>query len=337
MTDATIDVIIPVWNRPDETRNCLVTLINHTPGARFIMVDCGSERDTERLLQELADSLDDRALLMRDDSNIGFVPAANRGFESSEAPYLALVRNTTLVSPKWLEPLLAYAGEHPEAGILLPCLDPGEECDAPKELERGSFAAMVVTRELYRRIGGFDEGMDGGVWCLKDYTRRANANGFVTVQVPTPVVQHQEEVRLGSEQRRRETQQRSIALFRERWGVGASYVLHVPKGVEVELLGEKLEWLVKGARHDDSYTVLLPASLNQAAQQAGLATLHEHVTLVPLPRLAWDGMKKRLFEKIASERPGTTPVTAVDGIPFPWSDRYLSFSELCERIKARYQ
>jgi len=335
MTDAIIDVIIPVWNRPEETRNCLVNLINHTPNARLIIVDCGSERDTERMLQEVADGLDERALLMRDDSNIGFVRAANRGFESSTAPFVALVRSTSIVGAHWLEPLLEFARTHPEAGILLPCLDPGDACDRPLEVASASFAAMVVSRELYREAGGFDETMDGGAWCLKDFTMRACAKGYFTYQVPGPAVSHQEEAPLGSELRRRETLQRSMATFRERWGEGASYLLYVPKGVEVELLSQKLEWLVQGARHGDFYTVLIPFALHQAVRQSVLPCLHENVKLVPLPRLGWDGMKRRLYEKLAAQRPGTMPVTAVDGLPFPWSERYLSFSELAERIKSR--
>ena len=335
MTDASIDVIIPVWNRPDETRNCLVTLIAHTPGARFIMVDAGSERDTERLLQELADSLDQRALLMRDDSNIGFVRSANRGFQSSDAPYLALVRNTTVVQAGWLEPLLGFAASHPRAGILVPCFASGDTCSGPVEVESGSFSAMVISRELYREIGGFDEGMDGGAWCLRDYTRRACAKGYLTYRVPGPALLHREEAQLGSEQRRSETLLRSMALFRERWGTGANYLLHVPKGVELELLKQKLERLVQGARLGDCYTVLLPAVLHQAALNAGIASLHENVQLVPLPRLPLNGMKKRLYEKIVSQKPGMVPVTAVDGMPFPWSGSYLSFSELSQKIASR--
>lgn len=335
MTDAIVDVIIPVWNRPDETRNCLVNLINHTPNARFIIVDCGSERDTERMLQEFADALDDRALLMRDDSNIGFVRAANRGFESSKAPYLALVRNTSIVSDGWFEPLLQFAHTHPDTGILLPCLDPGTPCTLPREVGSGSFAAMVVRRELYSQAGGFDEGMDGGAWCLMDFTRRACSRGYRTVQVPGPSVSHQDEAPLGSEQRRRETLQKSIALFRERWGEGENFLLWVPKGVELSLLEQKLELLVQGARRGDCYTVLLPHALNQQARQRGLDSLHENVRLAPMPRLCLDGMKRRLYEKLLAERPGARAVTAVDGLPLPWSGDCLSFSQLAERIASR--
>jgi GT2 family glycosyltransferase len=330
-------VVIPVWNRPNETRNCLVNLINNTAAARFIMIDCGSDRETEKMLQEFADGLDDRALLMRDDSNIGFVRAANRGFGRCEAPYLALVRNTTQVCAGWLEPLLNFASGHPEAGILVPCLTPAAaECRGPVEVASASFAAMVITRRLFHEMGGFDETMDGGLWCLRDFTRRACSKGFLTYRVPGPAVAFQEEVTLGSERRRQENLLRTLELFRSRWGEGGSYLVHVPKGVSLDLLRQKLDWFLKGARHGDSYTVLLSASLYKGALKAELDLLHESVRLVSLPRLAGDAGKRRIFERIAAQSPGIVPVAAIDGIAFPWSESYLSFTELSETIRLGY-
>jgi GT2 family glycosyltransferase len=337
MPVATIDVVIPVWNRPDETRDCLVSLMDYTPGARFIMMDSASERETEKLLQEFADGLDDRALLMRDDSNLGFVRAANRGLERSDAPYIALVRTSTRVSAGWLEPLLAFASTHPEAGILVPQLSPGGiGCSGPVEVASASFAAMVISREAFREIGGFDEGMDGGVWCLRDYTRRACSKGFLSYRLPGPAVSFREEVRLGSVRRREENLRRSAALFVERWGEGGSYLVHVPKGVEPALLRQKLDWLLKGARHGDSYLVLLPASLQKAAEQGGFASPHENIRLVGLPHLATEAGRRRIFERISAENPGIVPVAAVDGIAFPWSASCLPFTELTERIRLGY-
>ena len=337
MPVATIDVVLPVWNRPNETRNCLVNLINHTPEARFIMLDCGSERETEKLLQEFADGLDDRALLMRDDSNIGFVRAANRGFERSEAPYIALVRNSTQVCAGWLAPLLNFAAAHPEAGILVPQLAPGGlACSGPVEVASASFAGMVVSRRTLLEVGGFDEGLDGGAWCLRDYTRRACSKGFLTFQVPGPEVVHQEEVQFGSERRREENLRRSMSLFRERWGEEGSYLVHVPKGVDLAMLRQKLDWLLKGARHGDSYVVLLHAALHKAALQQGIAFPHENVKLVALPRFSTEGGRRRVFERIMADHPGLVPVAAVDGIAFPWSPSYLNFTELSERIRLSY-
>ena len=338
MPVATIDIVLPVWNRPGETRNCLVNLMNFTPGARFIMMDCGSERETEKLLQEFADGLDDRALLMRDDSNIGFVRAANRGFERSEAPYIALLRTGTQVTAGWLDPLLSFAAAHPEAGILVPLLSPGPlPCGESVEVAAPSFAVMVVSRRLFEEVGGFDEGMDGGLWCLRDYTRRACSRGYLTFQIPGPPVSCREEVQLGSERRRQESLQRSIALFRERWGEGASYLIHIPKGVDAALLRQKLDWLLKGARHGDSYFVLLPAALYKAALQGGFAFQHENVKLIALPLWSTGAGKRRIFERVAAENPGIVPVAAVDGIDFPWGGSFLPFTELSERIRLSYR
>ena len=334
----TIDIVLPVWNKPGETRNCLVSLINHTPDARFIMMDCGSDRETEKLLQEFADGLEDRALLMRDDNNIGFVRAANRGFERSEAPYIALFRSSSQVAPGWLQPLLDFASAHPQAGIFVPLLAPGGvACSEPVEVASGSFAAMVIRREVFEAAGGFDEELDGDLWCLRDYTRRACARGYLTLRVPGPAVSCQEEVRLGSERRREETLRRSVALFKERWGEGGSYLVHVPKGVDASLLRQKLEWLLKGARHGDNFWVLLPAALHKAALQGGYAFLHENIRLVALPLLSTASGKRRVYAQLVAEHPGILPVAGVDGIDFPWCTSYLPFTELSERIRLGYR
>lgn len=337
MPVATIDIVIPVWNKPADTRNCLVNLINFTQEARFVMMDCGSERETERLLQEIADGLDERALLMRDDSNIGFVRAANRGLERSEAPYIALLKSTSLVSAGWLEPLLAFAAAHPDAGILVPQHSPpAAEYERPLEITSGSFSAMVIRRELFQEIGGFDETLDGAAWCLKDFTRRACAKGYYTWLVPGPAVACQEEVQLGSERRREEILHHSQEVFRERWGAGQSYVLHVPKGVDLTLLHQKFDWLLKGARHGDSYFVLLPAALYKAAKQEGFGYVHENIRLVGLPLLSTESGRRKVYEHLTVEHPGVRAVAAVDGIPFPWDVAYLPFTELSEWIRAGY-
>ena len=99
---------------------------------------------------------------------------------------------------------------------------------------------------------------------------------------------------------------------------------------------QKLDVLLKGARHGNSYLVLLPAALYKAAQQGGFAFPHENVKLIALPRLSTESAKRRIFEKIAAESPGIVPVAAIDGMAFPWSDSYLPFTELSERIRLGY-
>jgi GT2 family glycosyltransferase len=204
------------------------------------------------------------------------------------------------------------------------------------ELEAGSFAAMLIRRELFEQVGGFDEGMDGGLWCLKDFSRRACAKGFLTYLVPGPEVSSQEEQQLGSERRREEVLKHSKELYLERWGSQGGFLLHVPKGVDATLLTQKMDWLLKGARHGNSYFVLLPAALGKQARQLGFHELHENIRLVSLPRLTTEGGRRRIFEHLVAEHPGIRPVAAVDGIPFPWSTNYLQFTELAEQVRLGY-
>jgi len=301
------------------------------------MVDSGSDRETERLLQELADSLEERALLLVDNRNIGFVPSANRGFAHCDAPYLALVRSGTLVPEGWIEPLVAYAEAHADAGILVPRLSNGRDDlpDEALELECGSFCAMVITRAAYLALEGFNEQMDDGYWCLKEYTRRACDRGFQTVSVPAPQLVCEERVRLGSEKRREEALQRSISLFTGRWGTGARYCVHVPEGTDPDQLRHKLETLLKGARHGDRFWVLLPRALYRGPKDGKLA-LHENIRLVPLPRLWGESRGERIYRQLSAEHPDLVAVAGVDGIPFPWDGSALPFTELAERIRSGY-
>src|SRR5512140_3475500 len=100
------DIIIPVWNRPAETRACLVSLVQHSSDSRFILLNNGCDRETECILEEFAEALDDRALLIGSGVNLGFVRAVNRGLARAEAAFAAVVRTSSVVSGGWLGPLV---------------------------------------------------------------------------------------------------------------------------------------------------------------------------------------------------------------------------------------
>jgi len=337
-----IDIIVPVWNRPTETRCCLVSLAEHSPTARLILVDNGSDRETERLLQEFAEILDDRALLLRNEVNQGNVKAVNRGLARAEAPLLAVVRNTTVVADGWLEPLVALTRENPAAGLILPRLVPagtgkGKASPAPswarREEDHGSLAAMLVKKDLFGRIGGFDEELDGGVWCLRDYTRRAYRAGFLTFSVDTAPVLFTEETPLGSVARREETARRSGEIYRERWGEGCSFCVYLPRDVDAPALRHRMDVVLEGARQGHVFTVLAHPHLHKSALvAAGFDSLHGNIHCEQLPVLFAPAAVRRRFVRLLTISPGIRAVTGVDGLPFPGVDDALSFARLTETI-----
>ncbi len=342
MESPLIDIIVTVWNRPVETRNCLVNLIDHSPRARLILVDNSSDRETERLLEEFADILDQRALLLRNQRNQGYVPAINRGLARSQAPFLAVVRNTSIVSAGWLEPLLDFAGERGDAGILVPRLvsgPPGKDGGrqqaptVPVEIDHGSFSAMVIKKELYDLVPGFAEDMDGATWCLRDYSRRAFRHGFLTFRVEAGKVFFAEEVPLGSAARRAQALEQSSTQYRERWGEEKSYCVHFPKETDISMLKARLAPMLLGARQGDTFTLLTYPKLYKELVAAGCHHLHDHIRFVRLPPL----FEARAINEALVGGDGTTlPVRAVAGVcgtPFPGNRESIAFDEL-ERMIA---
>lgn len=343
MPDIAVDIVVPVWNRPVETRSCLVNLIAHSPSARFIIVDNGCDRETESILHEFAERLGERALLMRNDLNSGFVKALNRGLNRSAAPYLAAVRNTSQVSAGWLEPMMELAASREDAGIVVPRL---VETGAKKrhrqadsrpavvtEISTASFAAFFLKKGLFDRIGGFDEEMDGGEWCLKDYSRRAYKAGFLTFAAEGGAVLFQEETPLGSLTRREEALRNSIAKFRASWGDEHFYCIHFPKDTDALMLERKFEILLRGARQGHRFHLLLPAKLYRRMEKGRLFPLHSGITFGQLPLIAPSRGALRSFESLRAQSAECRAVTGIDGMPFPGVDDALSFSGL-ERMIA---
>ena len=287
-----VDIIVPVWNRPAETRASLVNLNAHSPGARLILINNGSDRETESLLEEFADLLDERALLISTPANLGYVKAVNMGLARSEAPFSLVVRSSTTVSAGWLDPLLALARTRPEAGIVSPRLvskdrgGKGEESLSPgTEIDCGDFSAMLIRREMYGRVGGFDEQMDNGIWCLKDYSRRALRAGYLTCVAPDSRADVVAETVFGSRERREELREKSRALYARRWGLEQRFCVLIPRDENPGSIREQFLLMERGARQGHHFTVLVYPKVYRDIARTEFLKLHGNIRLEKLPRL----------------------------------------------------
>jgi len=301
------------------------------------MVDNCCDRETEKLLQEFSESLDDKALMFRSDVNLGVVKALNRGLEKGEAKYLCVIKNTTMVGPGWLEPLIEFAEQKEEAGLIAPrLLLKGEEKKREKhdvtEVLHGSFSAMLIKKTLYDAIKGFDEEMDGGMWCLKDYSRRACRAGFYTFLMNRSDVRYEEDVQFGSETRRQENLQKTIEEFRRRWGDDSSYCLLMPKKMDADLLRSRLESLLPASRQGFFFHVIVPSRLYKDMVKSGHDALHEWIRLYPLPLFYTAANIRKLISRIVSESPETGVVAGIDGMSCKGVD-LLPFADLERRIE----
>ncbi|MBI5657299.1 MAG: glycosyltransferase [Geobacter sp.] len=332
--------MVPIWNRPVETRNCLVSLVEYTPTSRLILVDNCSDRETERMLEEFAEALDVRVLLLKTKVNEGFVKAVNRGVSRSETPLVAVVRHNSRVTQSWLEPLLAFAGDEPSAGIVVPrFVDAGARRrgngESPlargMELQAADFAALMMRRSLLERIGGFNEELDGGEWCLKEFSRRAYRAGFTTCAVPEGQVYRSEDVQLGSLTRRAEHEKSISGQFVEQWGAERRFCLHLPKESDFAAFMATFPMIIAAARQGHRITILAHARVARELLRQGLHQRHRHVEIVVLPGLMPARTVRQVLERFAEPPP---LIDVQKGTPCPGFTATMDFAEFVQMVSA---
>ena len=342
MNTPVLDIIVPVWNRPTETRTCLINLLSFSPDVRLILVNNGSERETENLLEEFAEGLDERAVLIGTASNRGFIRAVNMGLARAEADFAAIVRSSSLVTEGWLEPLLALLQTRSEVGVAIPRLlraplnrkKSEHQSTAVTEVAHGDFAAMIFRKEMYDRIGGFDEQLDGAAWCLKEFSHRARKAGYLTCAAEDSLVIFQDEVLLGSPVRRAELLSKCRAIHDRRWGAERSFCIYFPPETTADYVKEKFEVVLQGARQGHTLTLLVGPVLYRQLAGQGYTARHRNIRFTKLPRLFAAGRAGKIAEALHREDKEVVLISGVGGPPFPGGAASLSFNDLERLVEA---
>lgn len=344
MSSAATDIIIPVWNRPQETRECLAALIQYASDVRLILLDRGSDRETEQVLQNFADFLDNRALLLRCDTSLGFVATVNQGLRLATAPLAVVMRSTSRVTPGWLESFLAVA-QQPAAGVLVPRLAPcgsvpfsmNPPDTAAREACHGSFSAFGITSELYGAIGGLDESLDDGIWCLKDYSRRAERAGFQTLRLTGPPILYREEVRYGSAERREKRALESCTVYAERWGDERIYCAFLAPGVSREMIGRIFDSLLMAARRGHLVFVYAFPATHRKILSASLHRLHESIQVDRLSRFFPSRVCRSVLKRLSATHRSLRVLGGMEGlidmaegemVPFADFEKSISVAEV---------
>jgi hypothetical protein len=335
MTTSSVDIIVPVWNNPFETRACLAAILTHSPEARLIIVDNGSSRETELMLEDFSESLGECALFMTAERNIGLVPAINRGLASSDADFAVIVRPHVMVGSGWLKALLDTSGM-PQVGIVSPVFRgsgtpavsrPIAGCTVMETFSL-SFATLLLRGDLHRTLGGFDEDLDGGEWCLRDYIRRAETRGYHTCVASQPELICGHETIFGSQERRQE----QIRLSRERylscWGVARHYCLYFGPEEQAGDLTGTVEAIVAAARLGHHFTLLLHRRQFKEFRKRGWNGLHTGISICRLPLIGARRGLARQLAALETADPDMVPVRGAEGVLFPGRDTAIPFSEI---------
>jgi O-antigen biosynthesis protein len=218
-----VSIVIPVFNQAPLTYQCLDALLARTPAGRYevIVVDNASTDATPRLLAHV-----EGLRVARNEMNRGFVEACNQGAKEAGGDLLLFLNNDTVVLEGWLPPLLETAGDPTVGAVGARLLYPdgrlqeagsiiwrdgtgwnygrGEDADLPayqhrREVDYCSGACLLVRRELFEQLGGFDLRYAPAYYEDADLCFELRRLGFRVVYEPRARVVHLEGATAGTD------------------------------------------------------------------------------------------------------------------------------------------
>lgn len=138
----TADVVVPVYNAPEDLRACVTSLLRHLrDDVRVVLIDDASpDPAVAAYFSELALLAHPQLLLLRNERNLGFTGTANRGMQLSRAD-VVLLNSDTIPTAGWLDALLHCAATDASIGTITPFSNNAEICSFPRFCEDNPWTA----------------------------------------------------------------------------------------------------------------------------------------------------------------------------------------------------
>jgi GT2 family glycosyltransferase len=161
-------VVVVNWNSGDRLKACLESLPADAP---VVVVDNASADDSIAHAETLP------VTFIKNSSNRGFAAAVNQGVAATSSAYVLLLNPDARVMPGSIETLERILDENPRTGAVGGYVNdrylprrlatpwtvirenlgyPVRDMDA-EEVEQAAAAALLVRREAFAAVGGFDE------------------------------------------------------------------------------------------------------------------------------------------------------------------------------------
>ena len=264
---ATVDVVVCVHNALEDVTKCLESVVRHSREPfGLILVDDGSDDETRRYLQRFARA--HGAILERNDEARGYTRAANQGMSRSGADYVLLLNSDTVVTPEWLDRMIACGESEERIGVVGPLSNTASWQSIPEVFDGADWArnplpdgvdeaamarmlakhsgrlypkvpflngfCLLIKRALLDDIGVFDEERFGaGYGEENDFCLRARRAGWSLAVADDTYVYHAQS-RSYSDGRRLELYERASAALAEKHGPAL-----VEEGVE-QIRGDRV-------------------------------------------------------------------------------------------------
>jgi len=146
-----ISVITLSWDNREYTEAFIKSIRkNTTLPYELIIVDNGSEKNTQHWVQKVAD----RSILF--DENLGFPKGFNEGIKIAKGEYLLLANNDTEFPPNWDKQLIETMENYPNVGIVSPVYTNGRR-----------IARRSVSGKKIIKVGRFKRGPSGVAYFMR--------------------------------------------------------------------------------------------------------------------------------------------------------------------------
>jgi len=201
-------IIIPTYNRPDQLRSCLTSLTRlHYPSERFevIVVDDGGDISVDKVITHFYDQLN---LTLVVQVHGGPAKARNTGVRSAQGLYLAFTDDDCRPAADWLVLMsvnLAKNPDHMIGGQTINALPDNIFATAsqlivdsvyahynadPKQSRFFATNNMAIRTQLFREVGGFDEGFILLACEDRDFCDRWRHYGYRMTYAPEALIYH---------------------------------------------------------------------------------------------------------------------------------------------------
>lgn len=278
-----VEVIVPTRDRLDLLRPCLETLLERTDYPRFgvTVIDNDSrEPETRDYLARLAG--DARVTLRADPRPFNYAALNNAAIEATSADLVCLLNNDIeVLQPGWLAEMVGWAlrpgvgavgacllypdGSLQHAGVGLGLGDaaghlyrgrPASGPEAPRralvaqELSAVTAACLLISRRLYRDLGGLDEAHFPVAYNDVDLCLKVTAAGRRIVWTPHARLLHRESQSRGQTDTAEKLarQMREIGHLRRRWRARLEADPHYSPNLSIYDEQSSLAWPPRLAR-----------------------------------------------------------------------------------------
>ncbi len=187
LEDKLVSVIIISYNSQDFIKKCIESILKNMPGnGEVIVLDNASLDRTVEILKRFGNKIH----LIESGENLGFAKGSNKAAQKAKGDYLFFLNPDTEMMNPSLEELVSFYKSHSNAGVVAPRLImPGGKIqpsvkklptiwgalreyilgekkayseyapvrESAVEVEMVYGAAMLVKKDLFDSLGGFDE------------------------------------------------------------------------------------------------------------------------------------------------------------------------------------